>query len=141
MTVLRSERGVATIELVFALPILLAAVGTLLFASWLGTMKTILDHGAREGARFASIPVSSDLRSYPDLAAVSQAIDEATPLLTPTTVAVENGGGRNAPLRVLVTYEVTNPVAVLLAPLRAFGFAGSIPETLTLRSEAEVRTE
>ncbi|MGH2740430.1 MAG: TadE/TadG family type IV pilus assembly protein [Actinomycetota bacterium] len=136
------QRGVATVELAFALPILLAAVGTLLFASWLGTVKTILDHGARAGARFVSIPSSPDLRSYPDQASVTEAVDEATPLLTPTTVSVEpESASPNGPVRVLVTYEVANPLALLLAPLRALGFAGDVPDALTLRSEAEVRRE
>ena len=42
-------------------------------------MKSILDRGAREGARYASIPSSEDLRSYPTDAEVAAAVDDVHP--------------------------------------------------------------
>ncbi|HEX9697018.1 MAG TPA: TadE/TadG family type IV pilus assembly protein [Actinomycetota bacterium] len=136
------QRGAATVEAAFALPIFLALVGCVAFAGWLGAMQTVLTHGTREGARLAAIPASEDLRVYPDQDAVRDAVEDATPLLSPTDVRlIEEPGARNAPLRVEATYDVANPVAVLLAPLRAIGIAGDIPARITLRASAEVRRE
>lgn len=137
-----SERGAATVEAAFALPMFLALVASVAFAGWLGLMQTVLSHGAREGARIAAIPSSDDLRVYPDQQAVTDAVEDATPLLSPTEVRlIDEPGARNARLRVEVTYEVANPVAVLLAPLRALGVAGGVPQSITLTANAEVRRE
>ncbi len=144
MTRLRSEqRGAAVVEFALVLPIFLAVVGLVLFGGWVGVAKTILDRGAQEGARYASIPSSANLRAYPTNAEVFQAVDTSTPLLTPSTVTITSPSGstRGAPFKVVVTYEVANPVYALFAPLRAFGWGEEIPSTLTISSEAEVRRE
>lgn len=140
---MRDQRGATVLEFALVLPILLGAVGLVLFGGWLGVAKAVMDHGAREGARYASIPSTADLRGYPNDAAVAAAVDAATPLLSPTGVRVESGAGgaaRFAPLTVTVTYEVANPVRFLLAPLAAFGWGEASP-TLTITSEAEARRE
>lgn len=159
---LRSQRGAATVELVLVFPIFLAIVATILFAGWVGAVKGVLDHGVREGARYASIPCSEDLRAYPDdprttadsetgaqpasetdpcpgSPEVEEVVDRKTPMLTPTDVNV-SGGGRNAPVTVTATYEVPNPFAWMLTPLELFGVDGP-SSTLTLTSTAEGRRE
>ena len=138
----RDEKGAALVEFVLVFPLALALIAAVLFAGWLGMTTVILDHGAREGARALSIPAQSDLRSYPDAAYIAAAVDAATPLISPTSVT--SGGAapsRNAPLEVTVTYEVTNPVAVLLRPFELLGFGNTAPETLTLTSTARGRHE
>ncbi len=137
------QRGAAVIEFVLVLPAFLAVVGLILFGAWLGVVKTILDHGAREGARYAAIPSSADLRSYPSDAQVTAAVEQSTPLLSPSGVTVTSGTGgaaRSAPFKVQVEYSVPNPVYVLFAPLRAFGW-GDVSSTITVISEAEMRRE
>ena len=144
MTRLRSEqRGAAVIEFALVLPLFLAVVGLVLFGGWLGVVKTILDRGAQEGARYASIPSSANLRGYPSDAEVFQAVETSTPLLTPSTVTVTSPSGatRGAPFKVVVTYLVDNPMYVLAAPLRAFGWGDGVPQSLTITSESEVRRE
>lgn len=139
----RGERGAAVVEFVLVLPVFLAAVGLVLFGAWVGVVKTIIDHGAREGALYAAIPSSADLRSYPTTAQVAAEVDRTTPLVSPTNVTVTNGVagvGRAAPFKVRVEYQVTNPAYVLFAPLRVFGW-GEVSETLTVTSEAEMRRE
>jgi Flp pilus assembly protein TadG len=140
---LREQRGAAVLEFALVLPIFLAVIGLLLFGGWLGVIKTVLDHGAREGARYAAIPASSDLRTYPTLQEVTAEVERSTPLLSPSQVTVASGAGgasRAAPLKVTVTYEVANPFFVLFAPLRLIGVDG-VSSTLTITSEAEVRRE
>ncbi len=141
---LRSERGAATLEFAFVLPIFLAVIGTVIFAGWLGTVKAILEHGASEGVRYASIPASADLRSYPTDPEVAAEVEDATPLLTPTSVQVQSldaGIIRGAPVGVRVTYQVNNPVAVLFAPLELLGWSEPVPETLTVAAYARTRRE
>jgi Flp pilus assembly protein TadG len=137
------ERGASVVETALVLPIFLAVAGLLLFAGWLGTVQSIVAHGAREGARYSSIPSSTDLRSYPSDGAVAAAVEEATPLLSPTRVTVTSGTGgasRFAPVTVRVEYSTPNPFRFLLAPLRAFGW-GDVSETLTISSQAKERRE
>lgn len=133
---MRCERGAAAAETALLLPVLLALVGAVAFAGWLGTVRTIIDHGARAGARFAAVPGGEDLRIYPDEAAVFGAVDDATPMITPSSVRlVSSSSARNAPVSVEVTYEVANPVGALLAPI------GVDASTITVVSRAEVRRE
>jgi Flp pilus assembly protein TadG len=143
MRATRDERGAATVEFALVLPIFLALIGMVAFAGWLGAIKGILEHGATEGARFAAVPASADLRTYPSSGAVADRVDAATPLITPTSTQVESspaGAARNAPVTVRLTYQVTNPVAVLLAPLRAFGW-GAVPDAITVTASAKTRRE
>jgi Flp pilus assembly protein TadG len=140
----RNERGAVTVEFAVVLPLVLVLLGTVIFAGWLGLVRAILEHGASEGVRFASVPATSDLRSYPDNGAVSAHVDQSTPMITPTDVQVLSslsGAARNAPVTVRVTYGVPNPVAGLLAPLEAFGWAEDIPETITVTATALGRRE
>ena len=142
---LRSEqRGATVVEFALVLPVFLAVVATTLFGGWLGVTKVILDRGAQEGARYASIPSAANLRAYPSDGAVFDAVDASTPLLTPTTVVVTEGTAgatRGAPFKVVLTYQVDNPAYALMAPLRLFGLAEGVDRTLTITSEAEVRFE
>lgn len=138
-----NERGAVVVEFVLVFPFALALIALVLFAGWLGLTRVILDHGARETARSMSIPTQSDLRAYPDDAYLAQIADAATPLITPTAVASNPAAmpSRNAPLEVTVTYEVTNPVSILLAPFELLGFENSAPKTLTLTSTGKARRE
>jgi Flp pilus assembly protein TadG len=143
-SVLRSERAAATLEFALILPIFLAVIGTVIFAGWLGTVKAILEHGASEGVRYAAIPSSADLRSYPTDPQVVAEVDAATPLLTPTGVQVESldaGLIRGAPVGVRVTYQVQNPVALLFAPLELLGWSEPVPDSLTVTAYARTRRE
>lgn len=138
------QRGAATVEFVLVLPVLLALLGTVIFGGWLAAVRTILEHGATEGARYASVPATPDLRSYPDQAAVRDRVDAATPLISPTSVQVTSssaGAARNAPVAVRATYSVPNPVAVLLLPLEALGWSDPVPDTVTVSATAEGRRE
>lgn len=138
------ELGAATVEFVFVLPLFLAITGALIFGGWLGTVRAILEHGASEGTRYAAVPVTADLRTYPDAGAVRTRVDEATPLITPTTVEVLSspaGAARNAPVTVRVTYAVPNPAAVLMAPLEALGWADPVSPTITVAASAKGRRE
>jgi Flp pilus assembly protein TadG len=138
-----SERGAVAAEFALLLPAFLAVVGSIFFAGWLGTVKTILDHGAREGAHFATIRDPESPGDYPSEAAVTAEVEATTPLLSPTSVTLttsDAGTGRNAPVRVTVTYEVPNPVSALLAPLAIFGVP--LPDgSITVTSSAEERFE
>jgi Flp pilus assembly protein TadG len=143
MRVHRDQRGATVLEFALILPVFLAVAGLVLFGAWLGVVKTVMDHGAREGARFASLPASTDLRSYPTSGEVSSRVEDATPLFSPTNVTVTagtGGGSRSGPFKVSVEYNVPNPFSVLFAPLRAFGWDGP-SEQLTITSEAEMRRE
>lgn len=137
------EKGAAVVEFVLLLPVALALIAAVLFAGWLGMTRVILDHGAREGARALSIPTGSNLRTYPDNAQLTQTVDAATPLISPTAVSSVSAPSpsRNAPLEVTVTYEVANPVAALLRPFELLGFDNTAPDTLTLTSTAKARHE
>ena len=137
------ESGTAAVEFVLVLPFALGLIALVLFAGWLGLTRVILDHGAREGARALSMPTADDLRTYPDDAAVAVAVEAATPLISPTAVTTEPGDPTvgNAPLVLMVTYDVANPVAVLLGPLELFGVDNPAPANLTLTSTAKARRE
>lgn len=144
MTLGRPERGAATVEFVLIFPIALGLFALVLFAGWLGLTRVILDHGAREGARGASIPTAGDLRTYPDDAQLVDIVDAATPLITPTAVVSEPAGGtaaRNAALQVTVTYEVANPIAVLLGPLALVGIHDPVPDAFVLTATSKGRRE
>jgi Flp pilus assembly protein TadG len=137
------QRGATVLEFALVLPVFLAFAGLVLFGAWLGVVKTILDHGAREGARYAALPSSADLRSYPSAGEVLARVNDTTPMLDPSKVTVTPGAGgnaRSAPFSVQVEYRVTNPFRVLFAPLRIFGWDGPA-ETLTVTAEAEARRE
>lgn len=139
-----TERGAATVEFVLIFPLALALIALVLFAGWLGLTRVILDHGARQGARALSIPTETDLRAYPDDAYITAIVDAATPLISPTSVTSGPASvvpSRNAELEVTVTYQVTNPVAVLLAPIALLGVDNPAPATLTLTSTGKARRE
>lgn len=132
--------GFAAVELVLVLPLLLALIGAVLFTGWLGMARSVLDRGVHAGLRAAMVPTSPDLRSYATVEAVAARVDDATPLLTPSSVTVTPAAGQpNGQVTVAATYTVTNPVAVLLAPLRVVGV--SLPATLTLSASATGRRE
>lgn len=136
------ERGAATVEFILVFPLALALIAMVLFAGWLGLTIVILDHGAREGARALSLPAQADVRSYPDDASVAGSVDAATPLITPTAVtSVAGVRTRNAPFELKVTYQVVNPVAVLLSPFELLGFENSAPDILTITSTSKGRFE
>jgi len=138
------ERGASAVEFALVLPIFLAVVGTLAFGAWVGTARAIIEHGASEGVRYASIPSSADLRTYPSDPEVVAKVEEATPLLTPTSVQVlsmDAGIIRGAPVAVRVTYEVPNPAAPLLSALEAIGVMDPSPDAITLTAYARVRRE
>lgn len=138
----RAERGAATVELVFVLPIFLAVCAVLLAGAWIGVVRTILDHGAREGARRAAIASTADGRSYPGETMVAEAVDAATPLISPTSVHVVSGGeARNAPVRVEVSYDARNPAWALFAPLDVLGLPNPVPQTVSVTATAEARRE
>ena len=139
-----TERGAATVEFVLVFPLALAVIALVLFAGWLGMTRVILDHGARQGAHALSMPVQSDLRTYPDDAYLASIVDAATPLISPTSVTSGPASvvpSRNAELEVTVTYQVANPVAVLLAPIALLGVDNPAPATLTLTSTGKARRE
>jgi Flp pilus assembly protein TadG len=138
-----NQRGAASVEFVLVFPLALALIALVLFAGWLGMTRVILDHGARETARSMSIPTQADLRTYPDDTYLAEVADAATPLITPTAVVSASGGAptRNSPGAVTVTYEVTNPVAILLAPFELLGFENAAPRTITLTSTGKARRE
>ena len=139
-----SEKGAATVEFILVFPFALALIALVLFAGWLAMNVVILEHGTREGARALSLPTQGNLRTYPDDAYLSSVVDAATPLITPTAVTSDAGGAarfRNAPFQVTVTYEVTNPVGVLLGPLELLGFDNPAPGTLTITSTSKGRFE
>lgn len=144
MRTARNEHGAAAVELVLLLPAFLALVGLVLMAGWLGLIRVVLDHGAREGLRVASIPVGDDLRSWPTPAEVGAAVEAATPLISPTSVTSSGAGPNptgNEPLEVTVVYEVSNPVAVLLAPLAAIGLDQIVNPDIRIVSRAGGRRE
>lgn len=134
------EEGVAAVELALVLPILLAVIGGVLFAGWLGMTRAVLEHGVQAGLRAATVPISADQRSYPTADAVATKVDDATPLITPSTVTVTPATGvPNDNVTVAATYTVANPAAVLLAPLRIIGV--DLPASLTLSASATGRRE
>lgn len=136
------ERGAATVEFVLLFPLTLALIAMVLFAGWLGLSVVILEHGAREGARALSVPTQANLRTYPDDTYLAGIVDAATPLITPTAVTSLTGArSRNAPFTVTVTYQVANPVAVLLSPFELLGFENSAPDSLTITSTSKGRFE
>ena len=137
----RDERGGAVLEFVIVLPVALAVIGLVLGAGWLGLVRVIVDHGARSGARAAAVPVSADLRGYATADGVRAAVDDAMPLLSPTTVTVVGVAVRNAPVEVEVTYTFTNPFAILLAPVEALGIGDPVPDTLTVTGRGLGRRE
>jgi Flp pilus assembly protein TadG len=137
------EHGAATVEFVLLLPIFLALIGTVIFAGWVGAVKAIIEHGASEGVRYAAVPASTDLRTYPNSAAVSAWVEDVTPLISPTSTQVlsgASGAARNAPVTVQVTYDFPNPAAALLSPLEVFGVDGP-SDTFTLTATARARRE
>ena len=137
-----TDCGAATVEFILVFPFALALIAMVLFAGWLGLTVVILEHGAREGARALSLPAQGDLRTYPDDAYLTGRVDAATALITPTAVtSVAGTRTRNAPLELRVTYQVVNPVAVLLAPFELLGFENSAPDSLTITSTSKGRFE
>ena len=138
-----NEKGAATVEFILVFPLVLALIALVLFAGWLGLTVVILEHGAREGARALALPSNASLQTYPDDAYLTEVVDAATPLITPTAVTSDQDSPRsgNSPLRVTVTYQVANPVAVLLSPLELLGFDNPAPDTLTISSTAKGRHE
>ena len=136
------EHGAATVEFVLVFPLALALIALVLFAGWLGLTQVVLEHGAREGARAVSIPLASNLRTYPDDAQLAELVDQATPLISPTSVTSSgSNAARNAPVEVTVTYQVANPVAALLSPLTLLGFENPVPPTFTLTATSKARRE
>lgn len=143
-TRMQSERGAAAVELALVLPVVIGLAGLALFAGWLGWAKVSLDHGVREGLRFATLPQSGDLRSWPEAADVAQAVEAGTPLISPTAVtSADSGAGRagNQMVEVIGVYKVSNPVAVLLAPLAVIGLDDIVPHEIELVSRAKGRRE
>jgi Flp pilus assembly protein TadG len=129
-----SQRGAATVEFALVLPVFLLILWFGIFAAWLGVTRVLLDHGAQAGARYAAIPISNDLRTYPSESDVATQVADATPLLTPGSVRVAGSATRNSPVTVDVSYQVPlpAPIAVLL---HVFGNSRS-DVTVTARAEA-----
>jgi Flp pilus assembly protein TadG len=134
----RNERGAAATELVLVLPVLVFVVWTAIFAGWVGVARALLDHGVQAGARAAAIPTSPDLRSYPNDAAIAQAVKDATPLITPGSVRVATpSAARNAPVEVSADYSVPIPWPIA-AMLHLFDDPRT---TVTITARAEARRE
>lgn len=133
-----AERGAATVEFFLVMPAVLGLIGLVIGAGWLGAAWAIVDHGAREGAREAAL---WEGRGWPDRDAVTQAVEAATPLVSPTSVDVVGDEAKNAPVRVNVSYEVQNPVRVLFVPLEFMVGTNPVPQSFTVSSSEEVRRE
>lgn len=137
----RDDAGGVVLEFVLVLPAVLAVIGLVIGAGYLGLCRVLVDHSARAGLRAAVVPDSADLRQYPDQIDITEVVDDASPLFTPTAVTVTGTSVRNAPVTVAVSYTVTNPVAVLFAPLAVFGIDDPVPDTLTMTASAQGRRE
>ena len=136
----RNDCGATVVEFALVLPVMLAVIGLVFSAGYLGIVRVIVDHSAREGVRAATVPSSADLRSYPSLASITATVDDASPLVTPTAVSVSGIADRNHNVIVIVSYTFTNPGAVLLAPLSILGLT-PVSDTLTLTKTVESRRE
>jgi Flp pilus assembly protein TadG len=142
-TRIRSERGAALIEAAFTLPLLLfVSVGIIEFGRAFQTWQ-IVTNAAREGARVAVLPGTSDaqvksrVQSYLDLG-ISDPQTATITIDRATTVSL--GAGGTAPAsQVKVDYPfsfiVMQPVAQLLVKGSTVGSAFTMTSAATMRNE------
>jgi Flp pilus assembly protein TadG len=141
---MRSARGVALLETALTLPlVLLVSVGIFEFGRAYQTWQ-VLTNSAREGARVAVLPGSTDggvdTRVHSSMAA-GQLPDEASAVVTVDRTQVVSIGGTNASATaVTVQYPfnfiVLNPVARLVMPTSTLGGA-----PITMTTSAIMRNE
>jgi Flp pilus assembly protein TadG len=140
---LSGERGTALIETAMTLPLLLlVSVGIFEFGRAFQTWQ-VLTNAAREGARLAVMPSSTDaavkarVQSYLTSGQLTN-----TPGIFPTASTVDIGGGvtANSSL-VTVTYPfqfmVLQPVARLVVPGATLGGAFTLTATANMRNESQ----
>ena len=142
-TRIRSERGAALIEAAFTLPLLLfVSVGIIEFGRAFQTWQ-IVTNAAREGARVAVLPGTSDaqvksrVQSYLDLGISDP--QTATITIDRTTTVSLGAGSTAAASKVKVEYPfsfiVMQPVAQLLVEGSTVGRAFTMTSAATMRNE------
>jgi Flp pilus assembly protein TadG len=139
----RSERGTALLEAAVTIPLLLlVAIGTLEFGRAYQTWQ-VLTNAAREGARLAVLPNSSQsvvrqrVRDYMQAGQLPRYNTASVSVNSAATITV-NGAAVQAS-QVTVDYPfsfiVLQPVARLVTPSTTLGSA------ITMRAEAVMRNE
>lgn len=141
---LAGEQGTALLETAMTLPLLLiVSVGIFEFGRAFQTQQ-VLTNAAREGARLAAMPGSSDsavkarVQSY---LTSGQLPNTPGIVLNPTsTVSIGGGATANSSL-VTVTYPfqfmVLQPVARLVLPSSTLGGAFTLTATAEMRNESQ----
>jgi Flp pilus assembly protein TadG len=141
---LACERGTALLETAMTLPLLLiVSVGIFEFGRAFQTQQ-VLTNAAREGARLAVMPGSTDsavkarVQSY---LTAGQLTNTPGIVLNPTsTVSIGGGATANSSL-VTVTYPfqfmVLQPVARLVLPTSTLGGAFTLTATAEMRNESQ----
>jgi Flp pilus assembly protein TadG len=132
---LRSERGVAILEVALTLPLLLlVCVGIFEFGRAYQTWA-VLTNAAREGARVAVLPtavngaVDARVREYLDIGGL-RTDDAVLVAVNPATVSIGAAGTATAS-RVVVTYPYSFMVLQPVAQLVVSGSMTGAPITLT----------
>jgi len=141
---LAGEQGTALLETAMTLPLLLiVSVGIFEFGRAFQTQQ-VLTNAAREGARLAVMPGSTDsavkarVQSY---LTAGQLTNTPGIVLNPTsTVSIGGGATANSSL-VTVTYPfqfmVLQPVARLVLPSSTLGGAFTLTATAEMRNESQ----
>ena len=142
--VLRGERGTALIETAMTLPLLLlVSVGIFEFGRAFQTWQ-ILTNAAREGARLAVMPGSTDatvqarVQSY----LTSGQLTNTPAIAVNPTSTVDIGGGATANSSVVTVsypfkFMVLQPVASLLVSGATYGSAFTLTASAEMRNESQ----
>jgi Flp pilus assembly protein TadG len=140
----RSERGTALIETALTLPlILLVSVGIFEFGRAY-QMVQVLTNAAREGARLAVLPGSTDVQvkdrviAYLNAGQVPNASSASVTLTANTAISIGSGSasGSKVTVNYPFSFMVLNPVVRLISSSSTLGEA-----PITMSASAEMRNE
>ena len=137
---LRSESGVAIVEMAAVLPLLLLVMMGIVDLGFLFQRYSVITNAAMEGARVGSLPgytIPGDVKARVDAYAAAGGVKPASINVNAVTVAVPAAGGGNWPaVQVTVTHVYTLQYIGPLATL----FSGSLPN-VTLRARSTMRSQ
>ena len=130
---IRTERGSALVETAITIPILLAVLLGIAEFSRAWHIQQVITNAAREGARVAVVPSSTD-------ATIQAAVDSrlAAGKISGATVNIANTTLTGDPDSVTVSYDYTYQVFGKAMSLLS---AGAVPGSVTLSSTSIMRNE
>lgn len=133
-----AESGQSLVEFAILLPVLMAIVLGIFEFGRAWNVYQVLTNTAREGARLAVIPTSTeqDVRDVIELGLTNAALDPALGDITIVGATAQTGQPATVQLQYPYTFEVIGPIVALLGPANS-DLGGSITLSTTVRMRNE----